>query len=174
MSITPNTPEQYGDQPPPGPPTGRSGAVTAVAIVNFVLGGLEVLFGLVIMIMGPAVASFITGVASDASKQSGMNPAEAEKFRQAASAGGGFLTAVVGFIGVCFMIFGVPMILAGIGVLNRRQWGRILTLVLAVLSGLLALLNLISLNIVGLIINGGYAILAFVVLLNAKNAAEFR
>ena len=39
---------------PASGPVRRSGAVTAVAVVNFVVGGLLLILGLVIMIAGPA------------------------------------------------------------------------------------------------------------------------
>jgi hypothetical protein len=71
------------------------------------------------------------------------------------------------------MVFGVPMILAGIGVLNRSQWGRVLTLVLGVFSGIFALLCLLGFNLLGLVAYGGYTALVFVILLNSQYAAEF-
>ena len=151
-------------------PVRQSGAVTAVAVINFVLGGLEILLGLLIMILGPAILGFALSQV-DTSK---MTPEQAKQVKQVATQGGGFLAVVTGIMGICIMVFGVPMIIAGIGVIKRRQWGRVLTIVLGSISIAFAVLNLIGLNIIGVLVNGGYAVLVFVILLNKQYAAEFR
>jgi uncharacterized membrane protein (DUF2068 family) len=176
MSRGPEMPDDFG-----GKPLMRSGAVTAVAIVNFVLGGLQTLFGLLVMILGPTAMAFITGVAKEGTAQiqtQGLSPAEAEKVKQAAQAvaqaGGGIVAFVAGLIGVCFMIFGVPILVAGFGVLGRRQWGRILTIVMGIICILWGALNLFTGNVVSLAYNLGYGIFVLVVLFNSKFAAEFK
>lgn len=134
----------------------RSGAVTAVAIVNFVLGGLSLLCGGIVLLGGAALMGLV-------GKQGG-----AEEQAAAAALGG---IALV--IAVVMILLSLPTIIAGIGVINRRNWGRILTIVLGVLAGLLALLDLVTVNIFGLVIHAGYCVLVLVILLNQKYAAEF-
>jgi hypothetical protein len=57
-----------------------------------------------------------------------------------------FLAAVLGMVGVLFLLFGVLVLLAALGVLWRKQWGRILTYIVAVLAILLGLLCLIGIQ----------------------------
>jgi hypothetical protein len=84
---------------------------------------------------------------------------------------------------------GILLVIAGMGLLRRRRFGRVLTLVLGTLGGMLALLYGYTLVdelrdgmltstpgavlLVGLLVHGGYCAFVFVVLLNRKNAAEF-
>ena len=63
--------------------------------------------------------------------------------------------------------------------LNRRQWGRILSIILAVFAGLGALLFLLGSfkapgNLLFVVIFGGYSVLVFVVMLKQEYAAEFK
>jgi hypothetical protein len=79
-----------------------------------------------------------------------------------------FLAAVLGVVGVLFVVFGVLTLLAALGVLWRKQWGRILTFIVAVLAILLGLLWLLGFPDATLLALGGtqilYGILAIVVL----------
>jgi len=52
--------------------------------------------------------------------------------------------AVLIVVGVLFLLLGVLVLLAAMGVLWRKQWGRILTFIVAVLAILLGLLCLSS------------------------------
>ena len=83
-------------------------------------------------------------------------------------------------IGVVFLFLGVPMMLAGLGVLLRKQWGRILAFVMAVLGILWGLLCLGAYDAdaagnVTVIASGAaeilYGVLAFVILI--KHGREF-
>ena len=105
-----------------------------------------------------------------------IDPQDAAQAQQAAKAVGGVMGVAAVWAGVCMMIFAAPTIIAGIGVLNRRQWGRILTLILGALSGLGALLNLTGLprSLPNIIVAGGYCALVYVILLKKEYAAEFR
>jgi hypothetical protein len=145
----------------------RSGAVTAVAIVNYIFGGLNIICGMVILFAGTMVAKFMGA----AIKQDPNLDPQAAKMAEAVGTGLGAL--VIG-IAVFTMIMALPMIIAGYGVQQRREWGRILTLVLGGLSGLLALLSLVQFNICGIVMQGGYCALVFAILLQSKYAAEFR
>jgi hypothetical protein len=76
-------------------------------------------------------------------------------------------------IGIISALWGCGAIGAGIGILKRAQWGRVLGLLLAGVAALLAILNLVAMNIVLVLTNGAYAGFSFAVLLQAKYKAEF-
>ncbi|PHS11085.1 MAG: hypothetical protein COA78_10570 [Blastopirellula sp.] len=135
-----------------------SGMVLAVAIVNFILGGLGLLCTgySVLFTVRPAVGS-------SPFAQPGM----------------WFIALVV----MC--LYGLPsvgFVLTGIGLLYRKQWGRILAFVVAGLMGLLGLWNIgIGLRNTNELIpsvNTGlilllYPLMIFIVLLQRKYANEF-
>jgi hypothetical protein len=152
----------------PGKRAPKSGAVTAVAIVNFVLGAIQLLCGGFLALMGGAVASMIGSMDM---------PEEAAGDAQMI---GGAIGGIMFVMGIVTILFGVFVIAAGFGVLQRAQWGRILTLILGGLAGVLAIFNLISImtgnvaGIVGLLLDGGYCAMVFIILLNRRYAAEFR
>jgi hypothetical protein len=152
----------------------RSGAVTGVAVINFVVGGLVLLFGL---------CGFL-GALVEASE--GWRP-------RGGFAGSEF--AIVFVIILFTLIWSIGAIIAGVGVINRRQWGRVLTLILggiAVVKGLLAIALAVVLmssmprgafdddRILGFMVLAlisflyiGYGIWTYVVLLNSQYSAEF-
>jgi hypothetical protein len=132
--------------------------VTAVAVVNFVLGGLNALCGGLLLLGG--------GVAAGAGA-TGAVGGEPEAAAAATIVGG-----VLIVLGILVLLLSLPTIIAGVGIVKRRQWGRILTLILGGISGVLGLLSLIALQPGGLL-QLAYAIFVFVVLLNEKYAAEF-
>jgi hypothetical protein len=81
---------------------------------------------------------------------------------------------------VLTLLWGGLAIAGGVGLIKRRNWGRILTLVLGGIAGVLAILSLIGTfqgggvaSLVNVLIYAGYAVFAFVVLLNPQNAREF-
>src|SRR5438034_461899 len=96
-------------------PVRKSGAVTAVAIVNFVMGGLNVICGLAIMLGGMLGGAFFSKMLGDAAAQPNVNPQDAKAFQQVAQGGGGLLAGFAAFAGICIMILAVPTILAGVG-----------------------------------------------------------
>lgn len=92
-------------------------------------------------------------------------------------------------IGLGFIFLALPPFLAGFGIQRRKQWGRVLSLILGVLGGILAVLNgalavseflssrppgpfILVLSIS--ILYGGYTIFVLFILLRPKYAAEFR
>jgi hypothetical protein len=154
----------------------KSGLVTAVGVINLVLGGLNIVCGLLLMVAG-AFFGKLLGIAGDAAQPpAGLDPEAAAAFKQAAAGGGGIFAMAGAFLGVCVMVLAIPSILAGVGVLQRKQWGRILTLVLGALAGLGALIALPRLpgSTLNVLIGGGYCAFVYVVLLNKQYAAEFR
>src|SRR5262249_22117033 len=110
----------------------------------------------------------------------GVKGEDIEKIRQVTGDGGGFFSMFAGILivlAVIGLIIAALRIMAGIGVLNRRPWGRTMTIVLASISVLVAILFLLGLNPVSLLLFAvytGYIVASFVILLNSQNAAEFR
>ncbi|MHC4285005.1 MAG: serine/threonine-protein kinase, partial [Planctomycetota bacterium] len=85
--------------------------ITIVAIINIVFGTLGTLFGIFLFVA-------IAGGGLISQDPTAMN-----------------VTGIVGTaIGGLVMLFSVPDIIAGIGLLKRRGWARILTMILAVLE----------------------------------------
>jgi hypothetical protein len=148
-------------------PVTRSGAVTAVAIVNFVLGGLSILCGLFVALLGGFLASLTSG-GGGVIDQAKLDPSQKAALQQATAVSGLIIAVAIAVI-----LVGVLRIVAGVGVIQRRQWGRILTLILGGLSAVLGILDFISGNPIGAVLDIAYAVFVFVVLLNAKFAAEF-
>jgi hypothetical protein len=170
QGITP--PRDDYDAPRPPGPGGHSGVVTAIGVINIIFGALDVILGLVIMIAGPTLLNVLFHIGSEAASNApGGNPADAARIRETAGAATGIAGMIVAFAGVCVMILAVPVILAGVGVLKRRPWGRILTIILGILAAIGGVIGILTpagwLNI-------AYAVFVLVVLFNAKYAAEFR
>jgi hypothetical protein len=137
----------------------QSGLVTAMAVVNLLYGGIGILCGLGVAFFMNLIASFFGGaVAADP---------DAPGARDAAGAFG-MLAAFGAVMGIIIILVAGLWILAGVGLLKRRQWGRIITLVLAVITGILAVLSLFGGDLrsilFGLIVYGGYTALAFAAL----------
>jgi hypothetical protein len=171
--------EEYDDYPEDdyGRPE-RSGAVTGVAVISFVLGGLVILFGLC-GLLGALVQA-----------GEGMH-----------GPGGGFaglgnLGFAVAFVILLFiLLWGIGAIVAGVGVINRRQWGRVLALVLGGIAAVAGLLSLFAavmvmatpalgpfddirvmifmIYLLLAMVFLGYCIWTYVVLLNSRYSAEF-
>ncbi len=77
---------------------------------------------------------------------------------------------------IIIVVSGVFCMLAGYGLIKRCQWGRILSLVLAGLSGLLATMLIKSSDpklLSHILFFGFYSVFNFVILLNPRFAAEF-
>ena len=144
----------------PAPP---SGAVTAVAIVNFVVGAMNLMCGGALAFGGGVLAAIIGTAAQEDPNFSA----------EEAAAAAGALGGVVVIIGVVIIIFSLPMFVAGYGVTKRFPWARILTIVLGVISCVFALVDLVQVNLCGLVLHAGYGVFVLVILFNAKYAAEF-
>lgn len=165
------------------PEATQSGAVTVLAVCNFILGGARLIlsaFMLYFAVMLLVGGSELTG------KQDGSGWAFLGQLL------GIFMLMAGAFLlvlAVAFIVIGILLVVAGIGLLRRRPASRILTLVLGGLGGALSLLYLMQLvavlfsetpttqgvviSLVGLVVHGGYCALAFTVLLKRRIAAEF-
>lgn len=135
------------------------GGIITVAILNFVLSGLCILCGLLTALAAVGMATVFSGVSRRVNA-----PGEIRAL-------GGAIMAVIIVVGILYLIYGVMLIAAGIGLLKREQWGRILTFVCAGFAGLIAMFQVLGLiggswqAAVGLLIFGGYCVAAFVLLL---------
>lgn len=153
-----------------------AGSITSVGVITIILGSLSLLCGLCIGIGGVAA-----GAGPGAGRFGGRNVLP---FQAAA----GILIAIA----VLIFIFGVVYLIGGIGVLQRRNWGRIMTLVSAGFSGLFGVLQLVGgvINLIGpapmegkivaffinllvAFIFLAHCVMSFMVLLNSRNAREF-
>ena len=100
----------------------RPTGVTILAVLGFLLGALSLLAALVMFALGAA------GIASMAGGR---------------AMGGGMLATLGAFAGVFCLIFAILYIVSGVGLLKLRGWGRLLTVILVVLSILLSVRGLI-------------------------------
>ncbi len=152
----------------------RSGAVTGVGIISIILGGVDLLFG-ACMLLG---LLFI----GEAPGGGGL-------------VGGHLAVAILVSLVLVVLLWGALAITSGIGVLNRHNWGRVMTLILSGIAAAVGVFCLIG--AVGVLAVGGngqgapddvflsmiyvflaallisYCIMAYVVLLNSRNRLEF-
>ncbi len=103
----------------------RSGAVTGVAVFSFVLGGIVLVLGLCMLM--------VVLVAMGDNRRGGILPPGADA-----------LLAVVILLFAALILWSVGILISGVGLIQRRQWGRILTLVLAVIGALAGIYFVIS------------------------------
>ena len=102
----------------------RTGGMTTMGILNIVFGSLGCIGGLVMVLAGGAIAAVGAGAESEAAGAAAM---------------GGAIGAIAGVIGLVFLALWATVIVAGIGVLKMRSWGRMLSMVCGVIIVLLAI-----------------------------------
>jgi hypothetical protein len=154
-----------------------SGAVTGVGVIGIILGILVLLLGMCLL-MGVAFMG--------------------EAGRQGAFAMPGFGAgmAVVMVVTILILLWGALAMVAGIGVINRKQWGRILNLIVTGIGAAAGLLSLVGaivalsaaadagpgrgpvmmgsmLNFLVAFVLIGYCIQSYIVLLGSRGASEF-
>jgi hypothetical protein len=146
----------------------RSWPITALGVANIILGGLALAWGVYLLVASVAISEALIRAGDDA----GGVMRETNRG----------MAAVIGTLvlvaSVCSLAEGLPLLLAGFGVLTRRTWGRVLALVLAVLLGLEGLACLSGTGRHAGLLGAGlallaYAALTFVVLLRGQAAVEF-
>jgi hypothetical protein len=125
-------PPSAGPSWPPAMPQGTRpplpGMLIAAAVILFVAGALSALVGLLFLASGALVGQLpnTTGLSD-------------EQFRRSASMGSAFVVA----FGVAGVVAAATHIGAGVGILRRRGWARIVGMVLSVLLILVSALLLI-------------------------------
>jgi len=102
---------------------GRPTGVTIIAVLQFIGAGIAVIAGLGLMLGGGFIASMMS---------------------QQQSAGAGVLAAIGAAAGVAFLFGAAIAVLLGWGLLKLKEWARIVTIVLAGLGALGAVLGLVA------------------------------
>jgi hypothetical protein len=111
---------QFSSAPPSGAPLVRPGGLTALAVLNFVFGGLGAIGTIVIMIGLAAAKTLMTGMEAGARNSGDPNAQEAVAQIQAAT------SQVSSFIWVGLLIALVAVVLlfvAGVGYLKMSRMG---------------------------------------------------
>lgn len=132
------------------------------SVFGFIIGGLTLICGVAVMVVGGAVLDAFTGVGRGVANapppmtQRGFptnpNAPNPNAAAGAAIAGAGWLTGgVVIGCGLVAVISAIVYIVGGIGLLQRRTYGKILTIIAAVFSVVCVLFGFYSLiNAIGL------------------------
>jgi hypothetical protein len=153
-----------------------SATVTAVGMVNLALAVL--LIGLVAytLFRGGQILQFLGIILEDVAQQQQNDPRLAQKMQRMQ----GMMASLFIFLSGCFfVIFILPLILAGIGVLLRRQWGRVLNILIGIVTALGAVSAAERLYegnrdaVWGLLVLGGYSLFVLTVLFIPQFADEF-
>jgi len=103
---------------------GRTGLAAVAGIALLILGILGALIGLLVFAVAGMVGSLGSGGFFD--EVPGMPP--------------GFETAIGGFVvvlGVIILVYSLLYVIGGIGVLRSRGWGRVIGIVVGIISGLI-------------------------------------
>ncbi len=129
----------------------RTGLVDAVAIMYLVLGCLNFACAISLLAGGAILVNL---------------------FGEYAGAGA-LIGGIVVVLAVIIALMGLPAFFAAYGIWNRRYWGYILGLVLAVIHGLWALANLLRGDVCTVTVSGGCCVFALIVLCNSQYSAEF-
>jgi hypothetical protein len=106
---------------------GRPTGVTVIAILDFLLAGLSILAGLGMILGGGVIASLIN-------QQGGQGSAGAAGILAGLGAAAGVFIIIIG--GVCALV--------GFGLWKLKGWARIVSIVLAGISGAFQLLGLLG------------------------------
>lgn len=135
-----------------------SAGIITIAVINFVLSAINLFCGIaatVAAIGGAALFGSIGGEGAAAGK-----------------AIGGIWFVLFIIVAILYFVMGVLLLMGGIGLLKRANWGRVLTLICAGLAGVGALFQVFGIingnfsSIVGFLLYAGYCVAAFVVLLS--------
>jgi hypothetical protein len=115
----------------------------------------------------------------------GVDLAKANEFLNeaagAARAGFGFLGTLMMLISIVNIGWGAGAVTSGIGVINRRSWGRLLSMILAAVAGLLGIASLttvfmgapVTTALPNLLFYAAYAAWVFWVMLSPQYRREF-
>jgi hypothetical protein len=135
---------------PPPPPVGWQAPPAVVAVkgqrtglalgagILLILGGIGgILLGLAVALIGGSVASnFDFSRFSNSTDLNGVDP-------------GSIAGGVVAFFGAVVVAYSIAYLLAGIAVVRNANWGRVLGIILGIISGLIWLSGLSSANSAG-------------------------
>ena len=167
-----------------------SGRVTGVGVISIVLGSLVTLASFCFLLGG----LFFAGAANDIRNMPNMKMPNNANVN--VNAGAGFFAvfeARIIIVGILILVFGIGQIMSGVGVLRRRQWGRILCMVIAGFYAVAAIFTLIGIfqylslpagfpgktwsilmGLLQFVVEVGYTVMVYTVLLSRPAASEFR
>jgi hypothetical protein len=143
-----------------------SAGIITIAVFNFVISAMNLLCG-----VGAAIAAFGGAMLAGSIGRRGVDGADVV---------GGIWFVLFIVLAIFYFAFGIMLLMGGIGLLKRENWGRILTLICAGLAGLGALFQIVGIaggnwpNIVGFLLYGGYCVAAFIILLSGGANRAFR
>ena len=128
--------------------TQRTGGMTAIGVVNIVLGVIGCLFSLLILVGGGVLAA----AGGDIAAPAGSNESAGMMMAQ----GVGLLFVLIGLVSLVTWLL---TMISGIGVLMMRSWGRTLAMVCGAVIIVVQVLSMISGSFgilsIGLLIYGG-------------------
>lgn len=107
-------------------PGSRTGLAAAAGIILLILGILGGLLGLFVAVVGGSIASSL----SDLVEIPGISDPS------------GVVGGVVAFFGILIVVYSLVYLIGGIGILRSRNWGRVLGIIVGILSGLVWLSGL--------------------------------
>ncbi len=126
----------------------NSGAVTFAALVSFLYGALFMVYGVYIILVREKAKALLRSAGSHA----------------------GALGGVLSLLAFLAIVLGILCLAGGYGVIQRKGWGRVLSLFM---TGPIALLGLWSGTVLSIGIAGFYVIVQLVILLRSTAAREF-
>jgi len=132
-AASPQPAVNWAPAPAPVAATGKRTTLSLVAGILLILGGI--LGGLA----GLAVAVFGNAIVQSLEEFGGMP--ELEGVDTAA-----FMSGFIVFFGIIVLVYSLAYLFAGVGVVRSRDWGRVLGLIVGILSGLIWLSGLGGMN----------------------------
>lgn len=105
---------------------GRTGLAAAAGIIMLILGILGGLLGLFVAVVGGSFASQF----GDVLEMPGINDP------------GSVMAGFIAFFGIIVVVYSLVYVIGGIGILRSRGWGRVMGLIVGILSGLVWLSGL--------------------------------
>jgi hypothetical protein len=128
-AAAPQPAVSWAPAPAPVAATGKRTPLSLVAGILLILGGiLGGLAGLAVAVFGNAIVQSL--------EDFGTMP-EVEGVDMAA-----FMSGFIVFFGIIVLVYSLAYLFAGIGVVRSRDWGRVLGLIVGILSGLIWLSGL--------------------------------
>lgn len=125
--IPPPPPVTWAAPPPVAAAKGgRTGLAAAAGVMLLVLGILGGLLGLFVAVVG---GSFVSSLGDFVEVPGVDDPSS-------------FLGGMIAFLGIIVVVYSLVYVFAGIGILRSRGWGRVMGLIVGIISGLIWLSSL--------------------------------
>lgn len=100
---------------------GRTGLAAVAGVMLLVLGIIGGLLGLFVAVVGQSLIASMGEIV----EVPGLDDP------------GGFLGGMVAFLGILVVVYSLVYVFGGIGILRSRSWGRVMGLIVGILSGLI-------------------------------------